>query len=228
MNYPCGVIRDLLPLYHDDVCSSESRSAVEAHCCECTDCKKILDDLNIMPEPQENVASAAPLLPIQKRWIHEKRKSLWIGLGIALFLLLIIIGHSVLTQWYCIPMGKDDLVLMGLYQTSDGIIHVPFDDLYDLNYYSTAVEVGDDGYAYISAYRPILAKKTNAPHRIGTSEIGFDPGSAFAWLNENSMVPVAKVYLGIKNDPGNSILVWEKGMEVRAATAEEEAEYRAH
>ncbi len=121
---------------------------------------------------------------------------------------------------YCIPMGKDDVVLTGLYQTSDGVIHVSFDDLYDLNFFSSAVEVGADGYGYIPVYRPILAKKTNTPHRIGTSGLGFDPDTAFAWLNENSMMPVTKVYLGIKDDPENSILVWEKGMEVRPATKE--------
>lgn len=231
MNYPCGLIRDLLPLYHDDICSPESRSAIEAHCSECADCKKMLDALRTAPEPQTNMRDAAPLLPIQKRWNREKKKFLWIGLGIALFLLLTIIGHTALTQWYCIPMGKDDVVLTGLYQTSDGVIHVSFDDLYDLNFFSSAVEVGADGYGYIPVYRPILAKKTNMPHRIGTSGLGFDPDTAFAWLNENSMMPVTKVYLGIKDDPENSILVWEKGMEVRPATAEEEAEYaeyRAH
>lgn len=231
MNYPCGLIRDLLPLYHDDICSPESRSAIEAHCSECADCKKMLDALRTVPEPQANMRDAAPLLPIQKRWNREKKKFLWIGLGIALFLLLTIIGHTALTQWYCIPMGKDDVVLTGLYQTSDGVIHVSFDDLYDLNFFSSAVEVGADGYGYIPVYRPILAKKTNTPHRIGTSGLGFDPDTAFAWLNENSMMPVTKVYLGIKDDPENSILVWEKGMEVRPATAEEEAEYaeyRAH
>lgn len=228
MNYPCGIIRDLLPLYHDDVCGSESRSAIEAHCSECADCKKMLDALNTAPEPQANMEDAAPLLPIQKRWNREKKKSLWIGLGIALVLVLGIIGNAVLTQWYCIPMGKDDIVLMGLYQTSDGIIHISFDDLYDLNYFSSSVEVGEDGCGYISAYRPILAKKTNLPHRMGTSGIGFDPDSAFAWLNEDSMAPITKVYLGIKDDPENSILVWEKGMEVRPATEEEEAAYMAH
>lgn len=231
MNYPCGLIRDLLPLYHDDICSPESRSAIEAHCSECADCKKMLDALRTAPEPQTNMRDAATLLPIQKRWNREKKKFLWIGLGIALFLLLTIIGHTALTQWYCIPMGKDDVVLTGLYQTSDGVIHVSFDDLYDLNFFSSAVEVGADGYGYIPVYRPILAKKTNTPHRIGTSGLGFDPDTAFAWLNENSMMPVTKVYLGIKDDPENSILVWEKGMEVRPATAEEEAEYaeyRAH
>ena len=121
-------------------------------------------------------------------------------------------------------MGKDDIVVMGVFQTSDGIIHITYDDLYDLNYFSTAVKVGRDGYGYISTYRPILAKKTNIPHRTGTGGIGFDPESAFAWLNDE-LLPVTRVYLGIKDDPENSILVWEKGMEVRAATAEEEALY---
>ncbi|MCI6937392.1 MAG: hypothetical protein MR762_12275 [Clostridiales bacterium] len=94
-----------------------------------------------------------------------------------------------------------------------------------MNYFSSSVEVGSDGNGYISTYRPILAKKTNIPHRIGTGSIGFDPESAFAWLNDESRVPVTRIYLGIKDDPENSILVWEKGMEVRAATAEEEALY---
>ena len=28
MNYPCGIIKDLLPLYYDGVCSPESSQAV--------------------------------------------------------------------------------------------------------------------------------------------------------------------------------------------------------
>ena len=40
MTYPCGIIRDLLPLYIDDVCNEESRSAVEAHLPECEACRK--------------------------------------------------------------------------------------------------------------------------------------------------------------------------------------------
>lgn len=68
-------------------------------------------------------------------------------------------------------------------------------------------------------------QKTLTYPRIGTGSIGFDPESAFAWLNDESHVPVTRIYLGIKDDPENSILVWEKGMEVRAATAEEEALY---
>ena len=223
MNYPCGIIRDLLPLYHDDVCSTETRNAVEKHCAGCADCRKILNDLSSMPEPYEMAKEVEPLRPIQKKWNHERKKSLWIGLGVAFFLILFLIANVVLREWYCVPMGKDDVVVIAVYQTSDGMIHISYDDLHDLNYFSSSVEVGSDGYGYISTYRPILAKKTNNPHRIGKGGIGFDPESAFAWLNDESLAPVTRIYLGIKDDPENSILVWEKGMEVRAATAEEEA-----
>ena len=228
MNYPCGIIRDLLPLYHDDVCSAETRNAVEKHCAGCADCRKILNDLDSMPEPYEMAKEVEPLRPIQKKWNHERKKSLWIGLGVAFFLILILIANTVLREWKCVPMGKDDVVVMAVFQTSDGMIHITYDDLYDLNYFSSSVEVGSDGNGYISTYRPILAKKTNIPHRIGTGGICFDPESAFAWLNDESRVPVTRIYLGIKDDPENSILVWEKGMEVRAATVEEEALYGAH
>ena len=35
MKTPCNVIRDLLPLYHDGVCSPESRQLVEEHLEKC-------------------------------------------------------------------------------------------------------------------------------------------------------------------------------------------------
>ena len=225
MNYPCGIIRDLLPLYHDDVCSTETRNAVEKHCAGCADCRKILNNLDSMPEPYEMAKEVEPLRPIQKKWNHERKKSLWIGLGVAFFLILILIANTVLREWKCVPMGKDDVVVMDVFQTSDGMIHITYGDLYDLNYFRTSVEVGSDGNGYISTYRHILAKKTNIPHRVGTGGISFDPESAFAWLNDESRVPVTRIYLGIKDDPENSILVWEKGMEVRAATEKEEAFY---
>jgi len=39
MKYPCELIKDILPLYHDEVASNESRKAVEAHLQECSKCK---------------------------------------------------------------------------------------------------------------------------------------------------------------------------------------------
>lgn len=39
MTYPCGIIRDLLPLYMDDICNDESKQAVEKHLLECEKCR---------------------------------------------------------------------------------------------------------------------------------------------------------------------------------------------
>lgn len=41
MNISCKVIEDLLPLYHDGVCSQESRTLVEEHLKTCEDCAKL-------------------------------------------------------------------------------------------------------------------------------------------------------------------------------------------
>ena len=40
MTYPCGIIRDLLPLYIDDVCNAESKQAVEHHLSDCEGCRE--------------------------------------------------------------------------------------------------------------------------------------------------------------------------------------------
>ena len=45
MKIDCEIIRDLLPLYVDDICSDQSRQAVDEHLRECTECKKMLHQL---------------------------------------------------------------------------------------------------------------------------------------------------------------------------------------
>lgn len=47
MNYPCGVIRDLLPLYIDEVCNAESRQAVERHLSDCEACRNCCEAMRI-------------------------------------------------------------------------------------------------------------------------------------------------------------------------------------
>lgn len=42
----CEVIQDLLPLYHDHVCSQKSSALVESHLAKCADCQKMLHELN--------------------------------------------------------------------------------------------------------------------------------------------------------------------------------------
>ena len=45
MRYNCDLIRDLLPLYQDGVCSENSRQAVEEHLKDCKGCTDYLEAL---------------------------------------------------------------------------------------------------------------------------------------------------------------------------------------
>ena len=45
MKTDCEVIRDLLPLYADDICSDKSRSMIEEHLSECPECSGMLEKL---------------------------------------------------------------------------------------------------------------------------------------------------------------------------------------
>ena len=41
----CEIIKDLIPLYLDKVCSEDSRKLVEEHLAECSECRKYMKEL---------------------------------------------------------------------------------------------------------------------------------------------------------------------------------------
>lgn len=63
MKYSCGIIRDLLPLYHDGVCAGESAQAVEEHLADCEACR---EQYQALKEP-EAAASDLDAVAEQKR-----------------------------------------------------------------------------------------------------------------------------------------------------------------
>ena len=67
----CELIKDLLPLYADDVCSSESRAAVAEHIAECADCRRQLEKMNcsIKADPVKDINT---IKRIKARMLIEK------------------------------------------------------------------------------------------------------------------------------------------------------------
>ena len=45
MKYDCEVIKDLLPLYHDEICSENTKTIVEEHLQECESCRKLNEEI---------------------------------------------------------------------------------------------------------------------------------------------------------------------------------------
>ncbi len=54
MRVNCEIIRDLIPLYADNLCSEKSRELVEKHCTECAECRERLEAVN-MPLPENKI-----------------------------------------------------------------------------------------------------------------------------------------------------------------------------
>ncbi|WP_024867145.1 zf-HC2 domain-containing protein [Butyrivibrio sp. FCS014] len=81
MKYQCEMIRDLLPLYKDGVCSDSSRQVVEEHLQECPECAKILDELKDTSYDEIMVLERNNVIESQSRFF--KRKSAVVGSVIA-------------------------------------------------------------------------------------------------------------------------------------------------
>lgn len=94
----CRIIEDLLPLYLDDACSEESRQAVEEHLVTCEKCREksnkwrieyeVLSDEGAM---QENLREGELLLKRERAIKKETRKSIFCGVVLSDFVLLVAI-----------------------------------------------------------------------------------------------------------------------------------------
>lgn len=71
MKLTCEVIRDLLPLYHDGVCSNESKMIVDEHLAGCEGCKADLETMNhVFPQmhKEQNLKEAEAVIKLSRRW----------------------------------------------------------------------------------------------------------------------------------------------------------------
>ncbi|HKM34778.1 MAG TPA: zf-HC2 domain-containing protein [Lachnospiraceae bacterium] len=107
----CAIVQDLLPLYHDNVCSEESKVLVKEHIAECVMCRKIVDELN--NENMEKQLSDEVGDVLKRHAQKETRKSAMVG-GIVAGILMIplivclicnlAIGHGL--SWFFIVLAS--------------------------------------------------------------------------------------------------------------------------
>ncbi|MBD5551950.1 MAG: hypothetical protein HDQ96_12390 [Lachnospiraceae bacterium] len=110
MKYECELIRDLLPLYHDNVCSRVSRSVVEEHLDECIQCKKIEEKLRNTVYDEKLLTEKESVIGAHTKKV--RRKTFIAGACIAGILMIpvgvclicnIAIGHSL--DWFFIVLA---------------------------------------------------------------------------------------------------------------------------
>ena len=127
MKHECEVIMDLLPLYHDGVCSEKSREMVDEHLAECEECKKALEEIRkeiSAPNVSRQDAGRAWETLTRNLWL---RRVTAIVLAVVLTVAGVLVGKEIYEwdQERTIWMGADELNIEA-YRLADGRVYVEF------------------------------------------------------------------------------------------------------
>ena len=208
------IVQDLLPLYHDGVCSEKSRAAVEEHLKACETCRAALA---AMDAPLPEADDAAAVQKISSEWKRSKRRAHIIGVIAAVVVCAAVaVGIWALTTWTCIPMDGEDYTL-DVYRLESGGVGVHWDFREGREtWYSLTFREEEDGLHYYLE-RPVLRVEL---FNFDKKYYNRDGDAMFASWSGDAMGTGA-IYFGLGED---AVLLWKEGEEVDlpAATAAQE------
>ncbi|WP_097027477.1 zf-HC2 domain-containing protein [Clostridium peptidivorans] len=219
----CDIIKDLLPLYHDKVCSNDSSKMVEDHLTECSDCKnelnKIGTEINLSKETvKENLSDSNVIKNIAVFWRRTKVRTFIIGvIGAAVLFTIVLLGFT----YPIVNVPTDVMKITEVSQLSDGRIayHVELTDEYRLN--RLAFNTDEYGNFYITPKRPIFKTKEmkDVP---GFKNTYYTFGDFLKTVYRDRYGDNAEIKALYYGSPKDNILIWKKGMELPKASKEVE------
>lgn len=215
MKLPCEMIRDLLPLYHDGVCSPVTKALVTEHLKDCPDCANAMQVLKTeIQMPRLESDEAKPLKSIKRRF----RKKTWllsILIGVVLFF-----SWGWLTQGSSVKIEPEEYTITNVACFSNGMYYLEYRLPYDFSGSGADLLRTEDGCVYLQEYRPILTRRDSEN---GVTRIRIiDPANHHTDMGEQ--VPMKAFYLG-SPDSGDAVLLWSAEEEYPLATPEMETEH---
>lgn len=220
----CDVVRDLLPLYYDNVCSTATKGEIEAHIATCSGCKQMLKNLKDQESLsieiiEKNKLEGNELKSLAAFWNQSKARAFAKGLLVAasVFSLLILV-YLGLTQWNIVTVPTEVIRITDISQLRDGkiVYHVKMTDGFNVNQIN--YKVNSDGDVYMVPVRPLIKSKQ-----------GYQKGLANMYdfvdleqIRANQGVGIRAVYYG---SPEKPILIWKKGDELPTASDMVEAQF---
>ncbi|WP_150268296.1 zf-HC2 domain-containing protein [Paenibacillus tepidiphilus] len=224
----CEIVEDLLPLYHDEVCSIATREAVASHLATCSHCAAALDKLRESSRlpfevMEKNRREGEGLSSFKKYWHRTRVHSFVKGLLIATAVCgLAVLGYAGLFRWNIIEVPSSVIRISEISRLSNGKIayRVNITDGYIVNQINGRLD--DDGNYYYTPVRPVIKSSKFAELGLGNGYHFFD----LEMLNANRTdpsIPIKAIYYGPKD--GNPVLIWQQGMELPPAAAAVEAQF---
>ena len=115
MKLKCEVIQDLLPLYHDQVCSRETKELVEEHLLDCPTCREYLQSMDEELKLGDPAEAIKPLRDMSKRIKRMKTLAFSFGLLVAAVVIFILwAGFAKYSEFvrYLLHLTKRSLILV--------------------------------------------------------------------------------------------------------------------
>lgn len=156
MKISCNMIRDILPLYVEDMASQDTRDLVEEHIASCENCKKRLEEMRTFEEPPVDT-DIAPLRNIQNTLRKKKLQTIILSVMVTLVFAVVTIAY--LTTPAYISYNENAVSII---EKDDGTVLLNFSEEvsgYNVNQYPAA---DNSGYVYdITTWETIWQQKIN-------------------------------------------------------------------
>ena len=224
MKISCDVINDLLPLYHDEVCSEESKRIVEEHLKECENCREIAKKIGgEFHVPQKELDDATFFKNIQQEY---KIKNIVFSI---LLICLVGIGSHLARNYQFMPVGASSFQISEVSQLEDKTIgfYMKICDGKDVRFI-TAKRANEEGIVYIHGKRALMEEAID--NSIGYHEQYFyyNAEEYNQWLSgldqsaNEDLQYITEVRFGPEED---YVLLWKKGMDLPEASERMKLDY---
>lgn len=228
MKMNCDVIRDLLPLYADKVCSEASRELVETHLRSCEKCTEELRMMGLC-EAAVIAKEVDGVKAARKAW--EKQKRLTVERVVLTMAILFAMALLLFYPDMPMPVFEKDVRVGNVCQLSDGTVYFEW----EMTDGTIAAGRGrmireKDGAYYFVPLRAVIeahmrywiSVDSTALERQSCDYEFINPYKKWSDYDQTVFEDMTAIYVGWGRD---AILVWEKGMELPAASAEIEGAY---
>lgn len=141
MKVTCNVIKDVLPLYLENMLSDDSCMMVEEHIEQCQECKNYLEEMRTFNEMPVD-RNTSPLLKIKSTLRKKKIQTAIFSMMFSIMLFVITIAFLTAPEY--IPYSERSVIIS---EIGNGSVFAQFEDTvygYDINRYPT-----DDNTGYV-------------------------------------------------------------------------------
>lgn len=240
---PCEIIRDLLPLYQDDICSEKSRNAIEEHIKECESCRTYLKKMEgEIPIETDRIESTDEewkgFREFSEKVSRKLNRRIVMACGVVFLIcmmLTVALYSDAFQSYHLSKIAAEDIKAEEVYQLKDGRLYIHVQSkrrITGLSYPQTDMDTDTNTVAGKDAVEAVREPKNTVAYEISMDSslnpfkklmyitfkevayvIPFEDGQIVA---ENGTKISEFDYIG---SPGEKKILWQENDEVKKAPA---------